>query len=49
MGIDEVSDFVGGLLRLSGIATAQDDDMVVHEVDLVSDSVDGVAASRGSA
>lgn len=49
MGVDEVAYLVGGLLGLSCHSAAQDDDVIVDEIDLVGYSVDGVAAACGGA
>ena len=48
VGVDEMSDFMCGLLRLSGGSTSQDDDMVMNEVDFIGDSIDSVGSSSGS-
>jgi hypothetical protein len=47
--IDQVSDLVGGLLRLACSPTSEDANMFMDVIDFIGDSIDSVnTTSRGS-
>jgi hypothetical protein len=45
MRIDQMSDFVSSLLRLSCSSTSENDNVIMNKIDLISDSVYGVNSS----
>jgi len=47
VGVDKISDFVGGLLGLSSGSTSQNADVLVNVIDLVGNSIDSVNTTGG--
>jgi len=45
MRIDEESQLMDCLLRLSGSTCSESDDMVMNKIDLISDSIDDIDSS----
>lgn len=47
VGIDQVSNFVGGLLWLTSSPTSQDTNMIMNEINFISNSVNSIDSTSG--